>query len=1180
MSSKKVFKTMDGNEAAAYIAYAFTELASIFPITPSSPMAEHVDEWAAHGRKNLFGTTVQVQEMQSEKGAAGAMHGALNTGSLTTTFTSSQGMMIMLSNMFKVTSELLPGVFHVASRTVATNGYTIFAGHDDVMAMRGTGISIMAESSVQEVMDLAAVVHATAISCRVPILNFFDGFRTSHEVQKIEVIPYEELEPMLDKEAVQAFRDRGMNPDKPEAVSFCESAEVYMQHRESLNKFYDRVPDVAEHYMKMIGDITGREYHLFNYTGAPDAEYVIVIMASGAQTVEETVRHLVAQGEKVGCINVHMFRPWSEKHFLAAIPDTVKRIAVLDRTKETGANGEPLYQSVAACFARMDNAPRVYGGRYGIASKEFLPADVVAAFDNLKSFNPKHDFTLSINDDVTHKSLPRTCSLDLGGKDVKACKFWGFGSDGTVGANKSAIKIIGDNTDMYAQAYFAYDSKKSGGVTVSHLRFGNEPILMPYLINSADFIACHRQSYVHSFDLLRGVKKGGTFLLNTVWKPEELDEKLPASLKRTIAKNEVEFYIIDAVGIAQKIGLGGRINMIMQSAFFKLSEVIPLDLAISKLKESVVKSYGKKGQKVVDMNNAAIDEGLTNIVKINVPASWADAVDEPADLSKHTEFFKDFAIPVNRLEGDDLPVSAYAGREDGRWPTGTCAEEKRGVAMFVPSWDANKCIGCNQCSFVCPHAAIRPFLLTEEEAAKAPTGYQDKEIKAAPGYKYNIVVSVMDCLGCSSCTHVCPAKALEMKPYDEEQYKAALWDYVIALPQKPNPKDKMTVLGSQFEQPLLEFTGACAGCAETPYCKVVTQLYGDRMMVANAHGCSSVWGGSAPTCGYTKNEQGHGPAWSTSLFEDNAEYGFGMFLAEKTERKLLKEYIEAAMDVASPELQAAFKEWLDKMMDSEGTRERADKVQALLEAEKDGKEALEKVYGLRRFLVKRSQWIFGGDGWAYDIGYGGLDHVLAMNEDVNVLVFDTEVYSNTGGQSSKATPTAAVAQFAAAGKRTKKKDLGMMEATYGYVYVAQVAMGADKNQFMKALKEAEAYPGPSLIIGYAPCINHGLKLGQGQSQLEQKLAVESGYWHLWRYNPLLKKEGKNPFILDSKPPKGNFREFLMGETRFSSLQRTFPEIAEALFQKTEEDAKERYESYVRMEKSMSLDVKEELELTK
>ena len=1167
MTGKKIFKTMDGNEAAAHIAYAFTEVAPIFPITPSSPMAEHVDEWSAHGRKNLFGVPVLVQEMQSEKGAAGTLHGALNAGALTTTFTSSQGMMIMLSNMFKVAGELLPAVFHAASRTIASNGYTIFAGHDDVLAMRGTGICMMAESSVQEVMDLSAVVHATAISCRVPIINFFDGFRTSHELQKIEVIDYEDLRPMLDMEAVEAFRKRGMNPDNPEAVAFCESAEVYMQHKESLNKFYDKVPETAEKYMQMIHEITGREYHLFNYTGAPDAEYVIVAIGSGAQTIEETVKYLVDKGEKVGCINVHMFRPWSEKHFLAALPKTTKKIAVLERTKETGANGEPMYHSVAASFARADVHPKIYNGRYGIASKEFLPADVIAAFDNLKQDEPKNDFTLSIVDDVTFKSLPRKEDVHLNTKGLKACKFWGFGSDGTVGANKSAIKIIGDNTDMYAQAYFAYDSKKSGGVTVSHLRFGSNPINMPYLVNSADFIACHRQSYVYGYDLLRGIKKGGTFLLNTVWKPEELEEKLPAQLKRSLAKNDVQFYILDGVGIAQSIGLGGRINMIMQSAFFKLSEVIPVDLAISKLKEAVVKSYGKKGQEVVNKNYAAIDEGLKNIVKIDVPAAWAEAADEEADLSRHSDFYKEFALPTNRLEGDDLPVSAFDGREDGHWPTGTAAEEKRGVAMFVPSWDAEKCIGCNQCSFVCPHAAIRPFLLTPEEAAGAPEGYTNKDIRIAPDYKYSIVVSVLDCLGCGSCTHVCPKQALTMKPFDEEENKSVIWDYVIDLPVKPNPGDKLTVIGSQFEQPLLEFTGACAGCAETPYCKVITQLYGDRMMIANAHGCSSVWGGSAPTCGYTKNEKGQGPAWATSLFEDNAEYGFGMLVAEKAERKLLATYVDAAVEVAGPELKEALVEWKEKMNEGTGTRDRAAKVIALLEAEKDGKPALEQVYKMKQFLVKRSQWLFGGDGWAYDIGYGGLDHVLAMNEDINVLVFDTEVYSNTGGQASKATPTAAVAQFAASGKKTKKKDLGLMEATYGYVYVAQVAMGADKNQLVKAMTEAEAYHGPSVVIAYCPCINHGIRKGMGKSQEEEKLAVACGYWDLFRYNPELKEQGKNPFSLDSKEPDySKFQEFLEGEVRYASLAKGFPELAQSLYEKTVTDAKARRESYVRLQK--------------
>ena len=1161
------FKTMDGNEAAAWVSYAFTEVAAIYPITPSSPMAEHVDDWAAAGMKNIFGHKVNVVEMQSEAGAAGAFHGSLQAGALTTTYTASQGFLLMIPNMYKVAGELLPGVFHVAARALANHALNIFGDHQDVMSARATGCCLLAESNVQEVMDLGGVAHLAAIKGSLPFINFFDGFRTSHEIQKVEVMDFENFKKLVDWDAIEAFRKRARNPDHPEIRGTAENPDVYFQHTEASNKFYDAMPDIVAGYMDKISEITGRTYKPFNYYGAPDAEYVVVSMGSLSDVAKQTVEYLQSQGEKVGAINVHLYRPFSNKYLLNVLPKTVKKIAVIDRTKEPGSLGEPLYLDIVGFVTEENLNIDVIGGRTGMGSKDVLPEDFLAVFKELKKEHPLNGFTLAINDDVTNLSLPREPKMPVDTTGLTSCKFWGFGSDGTVGANKSAIKIIGDNTDMYAQAYFAYDSKKSGGVTVSHLRFGDTPIKMPYLINNADFIACHRQSYVHGFDLLRGIKKGGTFLLNTVWKPEELDEKLPAKLKRAIARNDVKFYIIDAVGIAQKIGLGGRINMIMQSAFFKLADVIPLDLAIAKLKESVVASYGKKGQNIVDMNNEAIDQGLSAIVKVDVPAAWADAVDEPVDMSKHTKFFREFSIPVNALEGDDLPVSAYDGIEDGRWPTGTCAEEKRGVAMFVPSWDAEKCIGCNQCSFVCPHAAIRPFLMTPDEAAKAPKGYQDKEIKVAPGYKYNIVVSVMDCLGCGSCTHVCPKQALTMKPFDGEEYKAALWDYVIGLPVKANPMDKNTVIGSQFEQPLLEFTGACAGCAETPYCKVVTQLFGDRMMIANAHGCSSVWGGSAPDCGYTKNAQGHGPAWSTSLFEDNAEYGFGMMLAEKTERKLLEQYIDAAMDVASPELQAAFTEWKEHKAESEGTRERSDKVIALLEAEKDGKPALEQVYDMKQFLVKRSQWIFGGDGWAYDIGYGGLDHVLAQGEDVNVLVFDTEVYSNTGGQASKATPTAAVAQFAASGKKTRKKDLGMMEAQYGYIYVAQVAMGADKNQFMKALKEAEAYNGPSLIIGYAPCINHGLKVGQGQSQLEEKRAVEAGYWHLWRYNPELKKQGKNPFILDSKPPTANFRDFLMGETRFSSLQRTFPDTAEALFEKTEEDAKDRYEGYVRMTKA-------------
>jgi pyruvate-ferredoxin/flavodoxin oxidoreductase len=1160
---EKVFKTMDGNTAAAYVAYAFTEVASVFPITPSSPMAEHIDEWAAQGRKNLFGHTVKMQEMQSEGGAVAAMHGALQCGALANTFTSSQGLMLMIPSMFKIAGELLPGVFHVASRTVASHALTIFAEHNDVMTTRSTGIAMLAESSVQEVMDLSAVAHAAAISSRVPFMNFFDGFRTSHEIQKIEVIDYKDLEKFLDKAALLAFRQRALNPDNPVWRGACETGDIYMQHLESRNKFYDVIPDMVEEYMKKVQEITGREYHLFNYTGAPDAEDVIVIMGSGAEVTEEAVRHLVAQGRKVGCINIHLFRPWSEKHFLAALPETVKRIAVLDRSKEPGANGDPVYLSVAASFATAANAPQVYAGRFGLGGKEYLPADVVAVFDNLAKETPKNHFVVGIVDDVTNLSLERTSDLNLGQEGLHACKFWGFGSDGTVGANKSAIKIIGDNTDLYAQGYFAYDSKKSGGVTVSHLRFGKEPIRMPYLVHQADFIACHRQSYVHSFDLLQGIKDGGTFLLNCTWSKEELEEKLPASLKRSIARNHVKFYILDAVGIARKIGLGGRINMVMQSAFFKLANVIPLDLAISKLKDSVVTSYGKKGQHVVDMNWAAIDAGVKAIVPVDYPASWADAVDAPAEPVKHSKFFEQFAAPMEALQGDTFPVSIYDGWEDGTYPLDTAKEEKRGASVFVPKWDVTKCVQCNKCSFVCPHAAIRPFLTTAEEAEKAPEGLTYKETLGAKEYNFTIAISVKDCLGCTSCVKVCPAGALEMADFDDEEYKAKLWDYLVDLPQKKNFMDKKTVKGSQFEMPYLEFTGACAGCAETPYAKVITQLYGDRMIIANAHGCSNVWGGSAPTQGYKINQQGHGPAWGNSLFEDNAEYGFGFFLGDRSNRELLKGYVDDAKEVASPELRAILQDWEDNMEVAEGTRKRSDAVIAALEKEKDGKFELERVYSMKQYLIKRSTWIFGGDGWAYDIGYGGLDHVLALDENVNVFIFDTEVYSNTGGQPSKATPTAAVGKFATMGKRTKKKDLGMMCMSYGYIYVAQVAMGADPNQFMKAITEAEAYNGPSIIIGYAPCINHGLKAGQGSSQLEQKRAVDAGYWQLYRYNPDLLDQGKNPFSLDSKEPKANFRDFLMGEVRFASLQKVDPDQAEALYKKTEKDAKDRYESYVR-----------------
>lgn len=1173
--TKRMMKTMDGNTAAAHVAYAFTEVASIFPITPSSPMAEHVDEWAASGRKNLFGHKVDVVEMESEAGAAGAIHGSLQAGALTTTFTSSQGLMLMIPNLFKIAGELLPGVFHVASRTVATNALTIFAEHMDVMATRMTGVAMIAESSVQEVMDLSAVAHASAISGRLPFMNFFDGFRTSHELQKIEVLGDDDLRQMLDMEAVMAFRKRAMNPDKPVFRGAVESPEIYFQHRESANKFYDQLPDIVNGYMDKVSEITGREYHPFNYTGAPDAEYVMVIMGSGAEVAEETVNYLTAKGEKVGVINVHLFRPFSTKFFLETLPATAKRVVVMERTKEIAATGEPMFEDVASVFSTKANSPEIYGGRYGLGSKELLPVDIVSVFDNLKAYKPMQRFTVGIVDDVTHLSLSRKENIHLAPKGLKACKFWGFGSDGTVGANKSAIKIIGDHTDMYAQAYFAYDSKKSGGITISHLRFGDAPIKMPYLIHTADFIACHRQGYVNQYELLQGLRKGGTFLLNCTWKPEELEEKLPAVMKRYIAQNDIEFYTLDAVGIAQKLGLGSRINMIMQSGFFHLAQIIPVADAVKYLKEAVESSYGNKGQDVVDKNNAAIDEGVKSVVRITVPGNWLEAVDAPKEARKVSDFYKNFGDTVNKQLGDILPVSTFEGWEDGTYPTGITADEKRGVAINVPEWIPENCIQCNQCSFVCPHAAIRPFLSTAEETAAAPAGYETKVATGAKEYQFRIVVSQEDCLGCGSCANICPApkKALVMKSYDTQTEKSVLWDYALTLAPKVNPMNKYTVKGSQFETPLLEFSGACAGCAETTYAKVVTQLYGDRMMIANAHGCSSVWGGSAPSCSYTKNANGHGPAWADSLFEDNAEFGFGMFLGTRNGRKVLAGFVDEALvaGVGSAELQVALQEWKENMMISDQTRERADKVEALLTAEAAGIPILETILDYKQYLVKRSQWIFGGDGWSYDIGFGGLDHVLAQGEDVNVLIFDTEVYSNTGGQSSKATPTAAIAKFAAAGKKTKKKDLGMIAMTYGYIYVAQIAMGADKNQMMKAMAEAEAYPGPSVIIAYSPCINHGLRIGMGFSQEEEKRAVAAGYWDLYRYNPSLKDEGKNPFSLDSKAPTANFREFLMGEVRFSSLLKSFPDTAEALFEKTEADANERRMSYVRMQKSLEVE---------
>ena len=1163
-------KTMDGNTAAAYVSYAFTDVAAIYPITPSSPMAEVVDEWAAQGKKNLFGQSVKVLEMQSEAGAAGAVHGSLQSGALTTTYTASQGLLLMIPNMYKMAGELLPAVFHVSARALATSSLSIFGDHQDVMAARQTGFALLAEGSVQEVMDLAAVAHLAAIKGRVPFVNFFDGFRTSHEIQKIEVLDYEDLGKLLDMDAVDAFRRRGLNPDNPVIRGTAQNPDIYFQTREAVNGYYDALPEIVEGYMQEINKLTGRDYHLFNYYGAEDAEEIIITMGSSTETVRTVVEKLNEQGRKVGVLCVHLYRPFSMKHFMAAVPASVKRIAVLDRTKEPGAFGEPLYLDVRAAFYASDRNPMIIGGRYGLGSKDLVPADIVAVFDNLAAAEPKNNFTISITDDVTGTSLPVSGDFDVTPAGTKACKFWGLGSDGTVGANKSAIKIIGDYTDMYAQGYFSYDSKKSGGVTVSHLRFGHTPIMAPYLINAADFVAVHNQSYVYNYDVTAGLKKGGTFLLNCTWTAEELEEHLPGQIKRYIAKNDIKFYIIDAVKIAQEIGLGGRINMIMQSAFFKLADIIPLADAVKYLKEAVEHSYGKKGQNIVDMNNAAIDQGINAITEVTVPAAWAEAEDSHKAEATGNKFIDEVLVPMNRLEGDKLPVSTFVEEHaDGTFPSGTAAYEKRGIAINVPEWQIDTCIQCNQCAFVCPHAAIRPVLMTEEEAAKAPASLPSKDAIGAKGLKFAITISPLDCTGCGNCAQVCPApkgKALVMKPLDTQVAKTVNWNYAMKEVQhKPNPMSKLTMKGIQFEQPLLEFSGACAGCGETPYAKLITQLVGDRMMIANATGCTSIWGASAPSMPYTKNCAGHGPSWANSLFEDNAEYGLGMYLGVKQSRERVADMVRAMpVDQAPEDLRKALTDWLENMNVSEGTRERADALTAALEKYKDGCEKCAALYKERQFFVKRSHWIFGGDGWGYDIGYGGLDHVLASGENVNVMVFDTEVYSNTGGQSSKSTPTAAIAKFAASGKKTKKKDLGMMAMSYGYVYVAQVAMGADKNQTLKAIAEAEAYDGPSLIIAYAPCINHGLKVGMGCSQLEAKRAVEAGYWANYRYNPELKEQGKNPFILDSKEPTADFREFLMGEVRYSSLQKMFPETAEALFEKTEADAKERLNNYKKL----------------
>jgi pyruvate-ferredoxin/flavodoxin oxidoreductase len=1174
---KKVMKTMDGNTAAAYVAYAFTDVAAIYPITPSSNMAESVDDWAAHGKKNIFGRPVIVSEMQSEAGAAGAVHGSLQAGALTTTFTASQGLLLMIPNMYKIAGELLPGVFHVSARAVASHALSIFGDHSDVMATRQTGFAMLSSGSVQEVMDLGGVAHLAAIKTSVPFLHFFDGFRTSHEIQKIETIDYDDFNRLVDHDAIVAFRKKALSPEHPVTRGTAQNPDIFFQAREASNSYYDAIPEVVVNYMNEINKITGRDYKPFNYYGAPDAENIIVAMGSVVEAIEETIDYLNAKGEKTGLIKVRLYRPWTDKFFFDVLPSTVKKIAVLDRTKEPGSDGEPLYKDVRAMFFGKADAPVVVGGRYGLGSKDTTPTQIKAVYDNLKADAPANGFTIGINDDITNLSLKETDNVVIETEGTIRCKFWGLGSDGTVGANKSAIKIIGDKTDKYAQGYFAYDSKKSGGITVSHLRFGDKPIRSTYLIVEADYVACHNQSYVYQYDLLKGLKKGGSFVLNCKWNAEELEALLPASMKRYIAKNDIKFYTIDATSVAEEIGLGNRINMIMQAAFFKLANVIDIDKAIEYLKEAIEKSYGKKGQSIVDKNNKAVEYGIERLVKVSVPASWADAKDSDVapEATGEPSFIKDILRPITAQKGDDLPVSIFKETADGTFEAGSSAYEKRGIAVNVPEWQIDNCIQCNQCSYVCPHAAIRPFLLTEEEVAAAPAGLATKKAigKGLEGLAYKIQVSPFDCTGCGNCADVCPAKekALVMKPIETQTEKESPnWNYVIALPVKDDKMPLSTVKGSQFAQPLFEFSGACAGCGETPYMKAVTQLFGDRMMIANATGCSSIWGGSAPSTPYTKNAAGKGPAWANSLFEDNAEYGYGMAVAVKAIRAAMKEKFETVASMAvADEIKAAYAAWIAGMEDPEASKAAGAKVLAIAEAGSDDA-ALAAVlkYTLDNadYLTKRSLWIVGGDGWAYDIGYGGLDHVLASGENVNVLVFDTEVYSNTGGQASKSTPVSAVAKFAAAGMRVKKKDLGMIATTYGYVYTAQVSMGSNQAHFLKVLQEAESYDGPSLIICYSPCINHGIKGGMGTAQRRMKDAVSSGYWHLWRFDPRLKAEGKNPFVLDSKEPSESFRDFLLGETRYTSLKTQFPEVAEELFTLAESQAKDRYDGYVRMSK--------------
>ena len=1177
MAKEKKFITCDGNQAAAHISYMFSEVAAIYPITPSSTMAEYVDEWAAQGRKNIFGETVLVQEMQSEGGAAGAVHGSLQAGALTTTYTASQGLLLMIPNMYKIAGELLPCVFHVSARTLASHSLCIFGDHQDVMSCRQTGFAMLCEGSVQEVMDLAGVAHLSTIKSRVPFLNFFDGFRTSHEIQKIEMLENDDLAPLVDQEALKEFRSRALSPEHPVARGMAENPDTFFTHRESCNNYYDAVPAIVEDYMNKVSEITGRKYGLFSYYGAADAERVIIAMGSVTEAIRETIDYLTAQGEKVGLVAVHLYRPFSAKHFLAAVPATAKTIAVLDRTKEPGANGEPLYLDVKECFYGKENAPVIVGGRYGLGSNDTTPAQILSVYENLALPEPKNQFTLGIVDDVTFTSLPQKEEVAMGGEGMFEAKFYGLGADGTVGANKNSVKIIGDNTNKHCQAYFSYDSKKSGGFTCSHLRFGDSPIRSTYLVNTPNFVACHVQAYLHMYDVTRGLKKNGTFLLNTIWEGEELAKNLPNKVKAYFAKNNIKVYYINATKIAQEIGLGNRTNTILQSAFFRITGVIPVDLAVEQMKKFIVKSYGKKGEDVVNKNYAAVDRG-GEYKELAVDPAWATLEADAAPANNDPAFINEVVRPINAQDGDLLKVSAFKGIEDGTWPQGTAAYEKRGVAAFVPTWNPDNCIQCNKCAYVCPHAAIRPFVLDAEEMKgfNAPV-IEMKAPAAMKGMNFRIQVSVMDCLGCGNCADVCPGnpklgKALTMVPLEQELDEAPNWEYCVKnVKSKQDLVDiKSNVKNSQFAQPLFEFSGACSGCGETPYVKLISQLFGDREIVANATGCSSIYSGSIPSTPYTTNAKGQGPAWANSLFEDFCEFGLGMALANKKMRARIEELLKGA--IAADETQADFKaaaqEWLEGKDDADASKAAAEKLVPMIEAGKAaGCPACAKLSELAHYLVKRSQWIIGGDGASYDIGYGGLDHVIASGEDVNILVLDTEVYSNTGGQSSKATPLGAIAKFAASGKRVRKKDLGMIATTYGYVYVSQIAMGADQAQCLKAIREAEAYPGPSIIIAYAPCINHGLKKGMGKSQAEEEAAVKCGYWHLWRFNPALEAEGKNPFSLDSKEPDWDaFQDYLKGEVRFASVMKQYPAEAADLFNACEDMAKKRYQSYVRMTK--------------